>query len=123
MAARTSEEEQKRRRRKRLIQGLVLGAAAVGVPALANAVISRRNRKLPPAMWGRSHRYACLATGEGPDDLTSRCFQERNRRKLILMSHMWAFALRRSAFEAIEGILEGYWRRLTGDDQNIARAE
>lgn len=58
MAARTSDEEQKRRRRKRLIRGLLLGGAAVGIPALANALISRRSRPLATATWGRIHRYA-----------------------------------------------------------------
>lgn len=58
MVARTSDEEQKRKRRKRLVRGLLLGGAAVGVPALANALIARRVRRLPPADWGRSFSYA-----------------------------------------------------------------
>jgi pimeloyl-ACP methyl ester carboxylesterase len=58
MAAQTSQEEQKRRRRKRLLKGLLLGGAAVGIPALANAVIARRIRRLPAAGWGTAHRYA-----------------------------------------------------------------
>lgn len=58
MAARTSQEEQKRRRRKRLIRGLLLGGAAVGLPALANALIARTSRRLEGAGWGRGHRYA-----------------------------------------------------------------
>ncbi len=73
MVARTSEEEQKRRRRKRLIRGLLLGGAAVGLPALANALISRRNRRLTGTGWGRGHRYAWKLgelsfqlLGEGP---------------------------------------------------------
>ena len=73
MAARTSQEEQKRRRRKRLIRGLLLGGAAVGLPALANALVARQTRRLAGAGWGRGHRYAWklgeLAfqrLGEGP---------------------------------------------------------
>lgn len=58
MAARREQEKQARRRRKRLVRGLVLGAAAVGVPALANVLIARRNRRLTAPGWGRSHRYA-----------------------------------------------------------------
>ena len=57
MAAQTSQQEQKRRRRKRLLKGLLLGGAAVGIPALANAVIARRSRQLPAARWGTAHRY------------------------------------------------------------------
>ncbi len=58
MAAQTSQQEQKRRRRKRLLKGLLLGGAAVGIPALANALIARRTRRLPGTGWGSSHRYA-----------------------------------------------------------------
>ncbi|MDX1501121.1 MAG: alpha/beta fold hydrolase [Thermoanaerobaculia bacterium] len=58
MAARTTEEEQKRRRRKLLVRGLLLGGAAVGVPALVNALVSRRVRDLKGPSWGRSSHYA-----------------------------------------------------------------
>ena len=58
MAAWTSEEEQRRRRRKRIVQGLLIGGAAIGVPALINAAIARRAKKVAPASWGRRHRYA-----------------------------------------------------------------
>ena len=58
MVARTSQEEQKRRRRKLLVRGLLLGGAAVGLPALANALIARRSKRLRSAGWGRAHRYA-----------------------------------------------------------------
>jgi pimeloyl-ACP methyl ester carboxylesterase len=73
MAAQTSQEEQKRRRRKLLIRGLLLGGAAVGVPALANALIARRSKRLRSAAWGRTHRFAWRLgeisfqrLGEGP---------------------------------------------------------
>jgi pimeloyl-ACP methyl ester carboxylesterase len=56
--ARTSQEDQKRRRRGRLLKGLLLGGAAVGLPALANALIARRNRRLAAPSWGRPKRYA-----------------------------------------------------------------
>lgn len=58
MAARTSQEEQKRRRRKRLVRGLLLGGAAVGLPALANALIARGTRRLATPTWGHRYRYA-----------------------------------------------------------------
>lgn len=58
MAAFSAEELERRKRRKRLIQGLVVGAAAIGLPALANALIRRRAGKLPATAWGRTQRYA-----------------------------------------------------------------
>ena len=58
MAAETSQQEQKRNRRRRLLRGLLLGGAAVGIPALANAVIARRHQRLPGVHWGTAHRYA-----------------------------------------------------------------
>lgn len=58
MAAQTREEQQRKRRRKRLIQGLLMGSAAIGVPALINTFVSRRARRLPAATWGSGDRYA-----------------------------------------------------------------
>lgn len=58
MVAQSSQEEQKRRRRGKLVKGLLLGGAAVGLPALANALIARRNERLALPSWGRHHRYA-----------------------------------------------------------------
>ena len=58
MAVRTPPEEQGQKRRGKLIKGLLLGSAAVGLPALANALIARRNEKLAGPVWGRHHRYA-----------------------------------------------------------------
>lgn len=58
MAAQTREEEQRQKRRKRLIQGLAMGSAAIGVPALLNTLVSRRARRLPSATWGSGDRYA-----------------------------------------------------------------
>ena len=56
--ARTTEEEQKRRRRKKLLKGLMLSGAAIGLPALANALVARRSRQLEAPVWGRTRRYA-----------------------------------------------------------------
>ncbi|MEM8993290.1 MAG: alpha/beta hydrolase [Acidobacteriota bacterium] len=55
--ARSPSEEQRNRRRKRLIQGLVLGGAAVGVPALINLAVARRARDVPDASWGSRDTY------------------------------------------------------------------
>ncbi len=70
---RSIEEEQRRKRRKRLIRGLVMGGAAVGLPALVNALVSRRARRLPALEWGTGDRYrwrrgeiAFQRLGEGP---------------------------------------------------------
>ena len=37
---------------------LLWSAAAVGAPAVLNALIARRNQQLPGAAWGHQHRYA-----------------------------------------------------------------
>jgi len=58
MTAWTSEEQQRRRRRKRILNGLLIGGAAIGVPAIVNAMIERRARQVEPTVWGRRHRYA-----------------------------------------------------------------
>ncbi len=71
----TPDEELRRKRRRRLIRGLVMGGAAVGVPALVNALVSRRAGKLPAASWGRGEttdskhgkiHYQRLGAGAGP---------------------------------------------------------
>ncbi len=61
MVARSNSEEHRRKRRKRLFRALLLGSAAIGVPAAANAIIARRNRRLEAPGWGRTHRYAWKA--------------------------------------------------------------
>jgi pimeloyl-ACP methyl ester carboxylesterase len=50
--------DQRKRRRRRFARTLLLGTAAVGVPAVANALIARRNRRLENPVWGRSRRYS-----------------------------------------------------------------
>jgi pimeloyl-ACP methyl ester carboxylesterase len=57
LMAESREEEQRRTRRKRIIRGLLLGGAAVGVPALLNAVVSKRARQLPAPVWGQGARF------------------------------------------------------------------
>jgi pimeloyl-ACP methyl ester carboxylesterase len=58
MVIRSREEEQRRKRRKRLLQGLLVGGAAIGIPALANLLIERRAGRLEAPSWGRTRRYA-----------------------------------------------------------------
>lgn len=58
MAAKSAEEKQRSSRRKRLVKGLLVGGAAIGIPALANALVRRRVGRMAPSAWGRSHRYA-----------------------------------------------------------------
>lgn len=58
MAAERRQEQQQRSRRKRLLKGLAMGGAAIGLPALANAAVTRRARQLPPVRWGSGHRWA-----------------------------------------------------------------
>jgi pimeloyl-ACP methyl ester carboxylesterase len=55
--AETPEEDQRRRRRQRLIRGLVVGGAALGVPALINALVARRAQRLPAPRWGQPKRW------------------------------------------------------------------
>ncbi|QQR75514.1 MAG: alpha/beta fold hydrolase [Holophagales bacterium] len=54
----TSEEELRRRRRQRLLKGLLVGGAAIGIPALLNTMVARRARRLPQPSWGRLYRWA-----------------------------------------------------------------
>ena len=40
------------------MKGLLLGSAAIGIPAVANALVVRRSPRLDAPTWGRSRRYA-----------------------------------------------------------------
>ena len=79
MTAWTSEEEQRRKRRQRILRGLLLGGAAIGLPAVINASIARRARKLEPTVWGRRHRYAW--------DLADVVFQRLGSGEPIVLLH------------------------------------
>lgn len=81
MTAQSADEEQRRKRRKLLVKGLLVGGAAIGLPALANALVKRRAGQLAPARWGRTHRYAWKEgevvfqnLGEGPPILLLHSF-------------------------------------------------
>lgn len=56
--AQTPEEVLRQRRRRRLVRGLLVGAAAIGVPAVANAVLARRAKRLPAPAWGTARPFA-----------------------------------------------------------------
>lgn len=79
--ARTPEEEQRRKRRRRLIRGLIVGGAALGLPALANSFVARRAQKLPQTRWGQAASYdwrhgriAFQRLGSGPPLLLLHSF-------------------------------------------------
>lgn len=55
--AESAEELQRRKRRRRLIHGLVIGGAALGLPALFNAVVARRAKRMAPETWGALQTY------------------------------------------------------------------
>lgn len=56
--AESPEEIQRRRRRQRLVRGLLVGGAAIGVPALLNLIIAKRAQRLPDATWGSGDVFA-----------------------------------------------------------------
>ncbi|MEM7350977.1 MAG: alpha/beta fold hydrolase [Acidobacteriota bacterium] len=60
-------------RRRRLVRGLLMGGAAIGVPALINALVSKRAGKLRSLTWGQGESFAFKhgkisfqRLGEGP---------------------------------------------------------
>lgn len=79
MTAWTSEEEQRRKRRQRILRGLLLGGAAIGLPAIINATIARRAKRIEPTVWGRRHRYAW--------DLSDVVFQRLGAGDPIVLLH------------------------------------
>ncbi len=101
MTAWTSEEEQRRRRRQRILRGLLLGGAAIGLPAVINASIARQARRLEPTVWGRRHRYAW--------DLADVVFQRLGAGDAIVMLHSFgpghdSLEWRRAAERLSEGL-------------------
>lgn len=60
----------------------------------------------------KTHRYSYINyTGE-EENKVSLQEQENNRDKLILMDHLWAYAMRRSSYQRIYDILDSYWKLL-----------
>lgn len=58
MSPAEASEQSRKQRRSRLARRLAFGAAAVGIPALANLLIARSARRLNKATWGSPSRYA-----------------------------------------------------------------
>lgn len=79
--AQTPEQMQRSRLRKGLTRSLLIGAAAIGLPALANAWVRRKAGRLEPSTWGRAHSYSgphgeltFQQLGEGPPMLLLHSF-------------------------------------------------
>jgi len=68
------------RSRGRLVKGLLLAGAAVGVPVLAAALLRRRAEAPAPPRWGRTHRFAGHAGRE-------MVFQELGSGPPVLLLH------------------------------------
>lgn len=67
------------RRRRRLLRTALLVGATLALPALASSLVRRRARRLAPAGWGRSHRYAW--------DLGDVSFQELGAGPPLVLLH------------------------------------
>ena len=59
-----------------------------------------------------THKYSYLDYSQDQKNKVSIESQKQNKNKLILMDHMWAYAMRRSSYEKIYDILESYWKLL-----------
>ncbi len=77
----TPEEKQRRERRRQLARGLVVGGAALGVPAFYNMLVARRAKRLPEPTWGEPEYFgwkngtiAFRRLGKGPPLLLLHSF-------------------------------------------------
>lgn len=60
----------------------------------------------------KTYRYSYIDyTGEQNNKVSFK-EQVNNKDKLILMDHLWAYAMRRSSYEKILDIMEGFWALL-----------
>lgn len=57
----------------------------------------------------KSHRYSYIDYSKEEGNKCSIEDQKLNKDKLILMDHMWAYAMRRSSYEKILDIMKGFW--------------
>jgi pimeloyl-ACP methyl ester carboxylesterase len=64
---------------RRLVKGLLIAGAAVGVPALALTLLRRRVEAPQAPRWGRTHHYA--------GRLGEICFQELGRGRPVVLLH------------------------------------
>ena len=56
-----------------------------------------------------THKYSYLDYSLDLENKVSMESQKQNKNKLIFMDHMWAYAMRRSSYERILDIMEGFW--------------
>jgi hypothetical protein len=60
----------------------------------------------------KTHKYSYIDYSGEQNNKVSLQEQENNKDKLILMDHLWAYAMRKSSYEKIYDILESYWKLL-----------
>jgi glycosyltransferase involved in cell wall biosynthesis len=60
----------------------------------------------------KSYKYSYINYLHDSDDRLPIKMQEDNKDKLVLMDHLWAYAMRKSSYEKIYDILEKYWNLL-----------
>ena len=60
----------------------------------------------------KTHRYSYINYSGEQNNKVSLQEQENNKDKIILMDHLWAYAMRRSSYERIHDVLESYWKLL-----------
>ena len=60
----------------------------------------------------KTHRYSYINYSGEQDNKVSLQEQENNKDKIILMDHLWAYAMRKSSYERIYDVLESYWNLL-----------
>jgi hypothetical protein len=60
----------------------------------------------------KTHKYSYIDYSGEQNNKVSLQEQENNKDKLILMDHLWAYAMRKSSYEKIYDILESYWNLL-----------
>jgi pimeloyl-ACP methyl ester carboxylesterase len=100
--ATTSEQDQRAARRKRLIKGLLLGGAAVGLPALANAWVRLKAGRLEAPQWGRPQSYA-WSQGEV-------AFQQLGEGEPLVLLHSFGPGHHSAEWQAASEILALHYR-------------
>jgi len=62
-----------------------------------------------------SHKYSYIDYENQAFKKSSLDQQERNKDKLVLMDHLWAYAIRKSSYKKIEDIIEAYLSLIPND--------